>query len=129
MPETIRLEHGIAAPMRARRWISRQCREWGCDDVADRATVIVSELVTNVFLHAGTSCRVEAELVGSELAVAVRDGHPEPLPPPQPDDISGRGLLIVSRLSDAWGVTDEGPEKSIWFRLATAEATTAVRTS
>ena len=130
MPETIRLEYGIRAPMRARRWISRRCREWGCHDVTDRATVILSELVTNVFLHAGTSCVVESELVGSEFAVAVRDSHPEPLSPPQPDDFSehGRGLLIVSRLSDAWGVTDEGPEKSIWFRLTSAGAPTAALT-
>jgi len=131
MPETIRLEHGIRAPMHARRWIASRCREWGCDDVADRATVILSELVTNVFLHAGTACMVEAELVGSELAVTVRDSHPDPLLPPQPDAGSenGRGLLIVSWLADAWGITDEGSEKSIWFRLAGAGTTTAARTA
>jgi serine/threonine-protein kinase RsbW len=40
--------------------------------------------------------------------------------PPTPDAPSGRGLVIVDRLSSDWGViaSDPPPGKTVWFQLA-----------
>ena len=50
------------------------------------------------------------------------------MPDPRPEDVadlteSGRGLLLVDALADAWGWAprpDSG--KDVWFRLPTREA-------
>jgi hypothetical protein len=42
----------------------------------------------------------------------------QPLPPPSSPH--GRGLFLVDRLADEWGVSPaaDGPERSVWFRVA-----------
>lgn len=44
--------------------------------------------------------------------------------PTDPDAVSGRGLLLVAALADAWGVTDRcsGPGKTVWAVLNTASS-------
>ena len=49
----------------------------------------------------------------------VRDfapGRPEPRAPTT-DGTSGRGLMLVRSLADAWGIRPEGLGKSVWFEL------------
>ncbi|CAL9640519.1 ATP-binding protein [Streptomyces sp. enrichment culture] len=80
-----------------------------CDD----ALLIVSELVTNALVHAAgprvvCGVRLSALEEGPLLRIEVHDyGLPRPdTPPPRPPDPyaeSGRGLLIVQELADAWG--------------------------
>ncbi len=35
---------------------------------------------------------------------------------------SGRGLLLMDQLADAWGVSPRGRGKSIWFELYESDA-------
>ena len=126
MPETVRLEHGVRAPSYARRWMAEQCSTWGCDDLADTASLIVSELVTNVFLHAGTECMIEAAYAHPELTVIVSDGHVAEV---YPQDLGlgseqGRGLAIVATLADTWGVEYQDDDKSVWFTVTSADGRT-----
>jgi len=122
MPETVRLAHGARAPSYARRWMAEQCSTWGCDDLADTASLIVSELVTNVFLHAGTACTIEADFAHPELTVAVSDGHSAELYVRQASATAehGRGLAIVASLADTWGVDHQRADKSVWFTVSAA---------
>jgi anti-sigma regulatory factor (Ser/Thr protein kinase) len=124
MPETVRLAHGVRAPAYARRWMAEQCTSWGCDDLAETASLILSELVTNVFLHAGTECTIEADYADSELTVIVSDGLAAEV---RPQDAGvnaeqGRGLAIVANLADMWGVAYEQDDKSVWFTVTAASA-------
>src|ERR1051325_6042900 len=109
MSDTLRLQHGIHAPAHARRWIVQRCHEWQCDALADSAALLVTELVTNVFLHARTDCLIHAEFDRSVLAVTVSDGDERalwtrPSSPTSPTAESGRGLAILEAVADAWGI-------------------------
>ncbi len=125
MSDTLRLEHGIHAPGHARRWIIQRCHEWECDALADSAALLVTELVTNVFLHAGTDCLIHAELDRSVLAVTVTDWDAQDLAirPTSATAEGGRGLAILEAVADVWGIektdgsrgSDQG--KSVWFHL------------
>ncbi len=77
---------------------------------AETAVLIVSELVTNAVVHSGSDVISCALRLGSGLLrIEVTDqggGRPAPaVREPAPDDVSGRGLLLVSTIAEAWGVT------------------------
>ncbi|MGH3327225.1 MAG: ATP-binding protein [Streptomycetales bacterium] len=98
----------------------------GARDVLDDAELLVSELVTNAVLHANARpwqpVRVLLWRAGAALRVEVHD--PDPTPPvlmsATEGDESGRGLLLVDTLADAWGVQARPDGKSVWFELAQA---------
>lgn len=116
----MRLAPGPSAPGRARRFLEETCRRWTAVDFVADAALVVSELVTNAVRHAGTEMRVALELRDGALTVSVYDLGPE-LPrliPPAERRFGGRGLPIVVRLAEAWGVAvgDDGG-KAVWCRL------------
>ncbi|MDX3525756.1 SpoIIE family protein phosphatase [Streptomyces sp. ID05-39B] len=98
--------------------------------LAEDAILVVSELVTNAVVHAGTDvdlvCRLEAEPETDTCAVVVEvtDRHPSRAPrdggspdPPYETPEYGRGLRLVATLADAWGVTYRRGAKTVWARL------------
>jgi anti-sigma regulatory factor (Ser/Thr protein kinase) len=125
MSDTLQLEHGIHAPGHARRWIIQRCREWECEVLADSAALLITELVTNVFLHAGTDCLIHAAFDRSVLAVTVTDwsAHDLAVRPKSATAESGRGLAILDAVADAWGIqkadgaANPHHGKSVWFHL------------
>ncbi|MET9829302.1 ATP-binding SpoIIE family protein phosphatase [Streptomyces sp. NPDC006385] len=95
------------------------------DRLVDDAVVAVSELVTNAVVHAGTevelTCRLEEDT--GALLVEVLDHHPSRAPrngeveAPYDTPEYGRGLRLVSRLAESWGVTYRTGAKTVWARL------------
>jgi anti-sigma regulatory factor (Ser/Thr protein kinase) len=89
-------------------------------EAVDAAVLIVSELVTNAVVHGGGGVVSCALLLGcGSLCIEVTDqgtGRAEPaVRAPADDDVSGRGLLMVSTLSKAWGVTPAIPwGRTVW---------------
>lgn len=120
MTDSLRLEHGIRAPGQARRWIIQRCHEWHCDALADAAALLITELVTNVFLHARTDCLIHATFDCPTLTVTVTDGDNQQLSaqPPSETAEEGRGLAIVAALADTWGIQHNDGAKSVWFQLS-----------
>ncbi|MFE9097719.1 SpoIIE family protein phosphatase [Streptomyces sp. NPDC007264] len=130
------LPGGPLAPGAARRFLRAALTEWeGLAEpgtvtarLGDEALVVVSELVTNAVVHAGTDidlvCRLEDprdEPAG--LVVEVSDRHPSRV---VGDDSAGhpygvpeygRGLRLVSTLATAWGITYRTGAKTVWARL------------
>ncbi len=104
----------------ARDLVARTCLDWGCSAQVGAATLVVSELVTNAMLHAGTDLSVSVARCGPWMRLAVRDANSRP-PQPQLVDTSlatGRGMLLVAAVSEAWGVlptSDRG--KVVWAVL------------
>ncbi|WP_209441056.1 ATP-binding protein [Streptomyces violaceorubidus] len=110
-----------------RRIVSAQLRYWHMDLLIDRAVLGVTELLTNVHLHArpDKTCTVEIELLLDRLTVSVRDHDPR-LPvvdDAEPLATCGRGLAMVAAMSESWGARPDGESgKVVWFTLPTAVA-------
>jgi two-component sensor histidine kinase len=84
--------------------------------------LLASEVVTNAVKHGPSGGLVEVGVsrAGDRLRVAVRD-ETERRPvrlEPEPTALSGRGVLLVDRLSAAWGVEPEGRTKTVWFEVS-----------
>ncbi|WP_437105737.1 SpoIIE family protein phosphatase [Streptomyces sp. enrichment culture] len=89
-------------------------------DVVDTARLLVSELVTNVVLHARTEVEVSARAEEDAVHVRVGDRRPDRGLVPQgasPYAGTGRGLALVGQLSSRHGVTVEEAGKTVWFEL------------
>lgn len=105
----------------ARRFIREVCAAADVDaEVCETAALLTSELVTNAVLHGGSRAVLDVRKPPPALRVTVRDDDPR-LPaagdaPPLSAE-SGRGLLLVSRLADRWGVTSLDGGKAVWFEL------------
>jgi anti-sigma regulatory factor (Ser/Thr protein kinase) len=97
-------------------------------EITETATLLVSELATNALVHASSEFDItvvyptRAGRVRIEVADRNRS-QPVPLEPPATVP-HGRGLFLVSTLSDAWGVQEAGRRsgKTIWFELAPTPA-------
>lgn len=108
-----------------RRIVSAQLRYWHLDSLIDRAALGVTELLTNVHLHArpDKTCTVELELLLDRLTVSVRDHDPRLPVVDDADPLAtrGRGLAMVAAMSDSWGARPDGDSgKVVWFTLPTA---------
>jgi anti-sigma regulatory factor (Ser/Thr protein kinase)/anti-anti-sigma regulatory factor len=113
----------------ARRLIAAMCATWGLADLADAALLVVSELVSNAVLHAGTDFDLTATVRGAYLHLSVRDGSRVPPLMPVPAGAGrpalasgGRGLYLVDSCTAGWGsmVADDG--KVVWATLRTGWA-------
>ncbi|MER6126250.1 SpoIIE family protein phosphatase [Streptomyces sp. NPDC001795] len=130
------LPGGPLAAGAARRFVRAALTEWAkgaepdtfTDRLADDALVVVSELVTNAVVHAGTDidlvCRLhDAEDDPAGVVVEVSDHHPsravrdDGTEHPYGIPEYGRGLRLVSSLSTAWGITYRTGAKTVWARL------------
>jgi DNA-binding NarL/FixJ family response regulator len=115
----IQLSGDRQSPRRARDFVRDTCQAWNCESVMDTALLVVSELVTNVVLHAGTGAEVRLTKIGPSLLIGVSDaggGSPDVFDASS-DDEHGRGLVLISALSTAWGVDGDDHRKTIWAQV------------
>ena len=91
--------------------------------VVDNATLIVSELLTNVVVHCAQDDAPDATLkliaMLAALRIEVHDESPLVLARREPseDAENGRGLLVVDALSDRWGYESTAGGKCVWCEL------------
>ncbi|MFF7892678.1 SpoIIE family protein phosphatase [Streptomyces sp. NPDC007907] len=118
---TWRLPARSDAPARAREQVAERLRQWDTrDDTREKATLLVSELVTNAVRFATGPITVRLIRAGHGLLCEVGDtgnGRPR-LRRGDLLDNGGRGLGVVHRLTTRWGVrwTDTG--KVVWAEIA-----------
>lgn len=109
---------------RARRVMARHLKAWDVQgSPAEVAVLLTSELVTNAIRHGGAPVRVHAALSQhGDLRIEVADDDPGQVTPrrPGPDDDGGRGLVLVDRLADRWGIRRTSSGKRVWFEVATS---------
>jgi anti-sigma regulatory factor (Ser/Thr protein kinase) len=123
----VNLPVDIKAPAKARHALD-DLRERIPPDVLERFRLAVSELVTNAILHAGLSAkdglRLIVRLSDDRLRVEIMNPGPQfttEVDRPDPSRESGRGLLLVQRAADRWGLkrTDEIRQ---WFEIDLPES-------
>ncbi|MBD0739324.1 ATP-binding protein [Streptomyces sp. CBMA29] len=123
-----------AAVHAARAHTRRTLSAWEVkDDVIDDAELIVSELATNSVQHVRspegggshfvlTLCRLPTTL---RICLADEDPRPPVVREPTDDGTGGRGLFLVSELSDGWGYRfprpEEGEGKAVLAELRLAQ--------
>jgi anti-sigma regulatory factor (Ser/Thr protein kinase) len=103
----------------ARHFVGETMRGWDCDEMIPDAELLVSELVTNAVLHARSASRVTIERLGTTLRISVFDTSPTRprLRNYGPEAVTGRGLLLVDRISQRGGVDQLPTGKSVWFEI------------
>lgn len=119
-----RLDPEAARIPEVRELLSRLVASWRLDSAVAEADVqlLATELATNAVRHAGTPFTVTIRYLGTALRVEVNDESPV-LPvrrDPDPEDISGRGMVLVAALASAWGVEPADDGKSVWFEVPVA---------
>ena len=120
--ERITLGRDPAEVGRARRHVARACAGMS-SDLVSIAQLLTSELVTNALKHGRGDILLHVVDEKSQIRVEVSDearGTPTRGVVDGRDE-SGRGLMLVERLSAAWGVrADRGRGgKTVWFTLRT----------
>jgi hypothetical protein len=110
------------APRHARDVATEACLRWDLPDLLGPASLIVSELVSNVIDHAGTMATMRLSLRPRYLTIAVRDGSTaEPVAPQRPvplEATSGRGMLLIDSVAHSWGWLPLEGGKVVWASLA-----------
>ncbi|MGW3053263.1 SpoIIE family protein phosphatase [Kitasatospora sp. NPDC001175] len=95
---------------------ARQLARWGLEEEVFTTQIILTELVTNAVQHASGPIHVRLLYDHDTLVCEVSDAtdttpHPRH---PAPDDENGRGLLIVTHLTQHWGTRHTPTGKTIW---------------
>lgn len=115
----LRLEPVPDAVPAARTLLRDVVRGTGFARRLDDGELAVSELVTNAVLHGREPILVSVVTSPAALRVEVCDANP--VSPSfsmlDPTAVTGRGLLLISAVSDAWGVEPAPDGKVVWFEL------------
>lgn len=93
------------------------------EEVVSTVGLMVTELATNAVRHAATAYEVsiEKDQGGIHVEVADTGGGQAARRSPVVTEPSGRGLEIVAKLSDEWGVKQSSAlkGKAVWFKVQT----------
>ncbi|CAM5304831.1 SpoIIE family protein phosphatase OS=Streptomyces microflavus OX=1919 GN=HUT09_31760 PE=4 SV=1 [Streptomyces microflavus] len=103
----------------ARHMIRAAVRAWGAKERADEIELAADELITNALMHTDGGAVVTIRVMaGSERRLRVDVEDRSSALPRRRDagesGVSGRGLMLVDRLADVWGVESRGSGKCVW---------------
>ncbi|MER5935202.1 SpoIIE family protein phosphatase [Streptomyces sp. NPDC002054] len=103
----------------ARHMIGAAVRSWGARNRADEIELVADELIVNALMHTDGPAIVTLRVLAGpqrRLRVEVQD-RSSALPRRREagaSGVSGRGLMLVDRLADVWGVEPRGSGKCVW---------------
>ncbi|MEU6890613.1 SpoIIE family protein phosphatase [Streptomyces sp. NPDC046557] len=103
----------------ARHMIGAAVRAWGARERADEIELVADELIVNALMHTDGPAIVTLRVLPGprrRLRVEVED-RSSALPRRREageSGVSGRGLMLVDRLADVWGVDPRGGGKCVW---------------
>ncbi|SOF02367.1 Serine phosphatase RsbU, regulator of sigma subunit [Streptomyces sp. OV198] len=109
----------------ARGFVHDHLGSWGLEDLSDPLELIVSEIVTNALVHAGSDVDVRLRAFPDRVRLEVRDSDSNP-PVPSPLALAeeenaeaehGRGMLIVQTLAEEWVSSPNGRGKTVSLTL------------
>ncbi|WP_308344526.1 SpoIIE family protein phosphatase [Streptomyces sp. ISL-94] len=109
----------------ARHMIGAAVRAWGARERADEIELVADELIVNALMHTDGPAIVTLRILSGperRLRVEVED-RSSALPRRREageSGVSGRGLMLVERLADVWGVESRGSGKCVWCEFVMA---------
>lgn len=112
-----------SAIAQARHAVDRVDGLSGYPDAHFAVRVLVSELFTNGIKYGARGGRIrlaleiQPECVHVEIGDRGRGFDADVVATPDDDATSGRGLVLLDRLAERWGV-ERGGETRVWFDLA-----------
>jgi serine phosphatase RsbU (regulator of sigma subunit) len=118
----------------ARGQLDALLHDWRDPERVHGAALMLSEVVTNVLTHTDGDALLVAELSGPPgarlLRVEVTDPSDELPHRREPGELasSGRGLMLMESLADAWGASPRGEGKTTWFELLETPAEASAET-
>ncbi|MDI5964085.1 ATP-binding protein [Streptantibioticus silvisoli] len=105
-------------PGQVRRAAAVELRFWGLQSLVESVSLLLSELVTNAYQHAGGD-HVIVRLIRTDTFIRIEVGGPGARPPVLRDAVSleesGRGLVLVNALAEDWGFSEE--RSAVWCAL------------
>lgn len=122
-PSVYRLPADAASVREARQTVIGLVGDILPEGDRDRALLATSEIVTNAVEHGSPPIELRVDRYDARVRIEVRDASP--LRPrlrdddPGPEEIRGRGMLIVERCTDRWGMEELADGKAVWFELDT----------
>ena len=94
-------------------------------DLVDDALLLVTELVTNAVVHAGTDVELHVDTGAGRARIEVVDHGAGSLPVLRvdPDEAreGGRGIFLLDALAQEWGTRNFSGGKSVWFVLGVTD--------
>lgn len=110
----------------SRHMIRAAVRAWGAKDRADEIELAADELITNALMHTDGGAVVTIRvLAGPERRLRVDVEDRSSALPRRRDagesGVSGRGLMLVDRLAEVWGVESRGSGKCVWCEFLIPE--------
>lgn len=103
----------------ARHMIRAAVRAWGAGERSDEVELVADEMITNALMHTDGGAIVTVRVLSGverRLRVEVED-RSSALPRRRDageSGVSGRGLMLVDRLAEVWGVESRGSGKCVW---------------
>ncbi|MGW5847521.1 SpoIIE family protein phosphatase [Streptomyces sp. NPDC055254] len=117
-----RLDPGdTEGPALARHLIRAAAAAWGAPERSDEIELAADELMTNALVHTEGGADIGLRLTGEgRIRVEVADSSSALPQRREAEDwaVSGRGLMLVERLADAWGVQPRGGGKLVWCEFS-----------
>ncbi len=110
-----------AAVADARAWTASRLASWGLHEAAFATELVVSELVTNAIRYARPP--IELRLIRNETLICEVSDSSNTAPHMRRArvlDEGGRGLLLVSQLTQRWGTRHAREGKTIWCEQSIA---------
>jgi anti-sigma regulatory factor (Ser/Thr protein kinase) len=120
---TVQLPASLTSPRAARRFVARALLDWRLVQLVESASLVVSEIVTNAVVHAASAVDVTLSRADGRVQIMVQDAGTRDHPTartaePERQLLGGRGLLLVERTTQAWGILPARPiGKSVWAVL------------
>jgi len=115
--DRLRLPPDPASASAARRFVTEALKAHDID--VELISLLVSELVSNVILHAHTPLEVTIRTRGAHLRVTVADESPviPALKQYAADSVTGRGLTMIDLTAENWGIDEMAEGKAVWFEV------------
>lgn len=109
---------------RARSVLREALSDSGAEHLVESATVALSEVITNAFVHVGTGVRLQVWATADAVRVEVEDGatHMPARRHYAATAGTGRGLQLIEELTDRWGAAVRSTGKAVWFEIGDADA-------